>query len=53
MAKAPNVLCPTCGSRMILIRDVPTVGVLPALRIYKCHECGVPLTETVEAKERR
>ena len=41
--------CPTCGHRMILIRDVPRLGVLPALRIYKCQECGVPLGETVEA----
>jgi DNA-directed RNA polymerase subunit RPC12/RpoP len=43
--------CPTCGHRMILIKDVPSVGVLPALLIYKCQECGVPLTETVEAKD--
>jgi hypothetical protein len=35
---------------MILIKD-PKVETLPALRIYKCQECGVPLTETVEAKE--
>ena len=45
--------CPTCGSRMILIRDVPRLGALPPLRIYKCQECGVPLTETLEVKERR
>jgi DNA-directed RNA polymerase subunit RPC12/RpoP len=45
--------CPTCGSRMILIRDVPRLGVLPPLHIYKCQECGVPLTETEEAKEQR
>ena len=45
--------CPTCGSQMILIRDVPRLGALPPLRIYKCQECGVPLTETLEVKERR
>jgi hypothetical protein len=33
---------------MILIRDVPRIGTLPALRFYKCQQCGVPLTETVE-----
>ena len=45
--------CPTCGHRMILIKDVPRLGVLPPLQIYKCQECGVPFTETEEAKERR
>ena len=38
---------------MILIKDVPGFGALPALRVYKCQECGVPFTETEEAKERR
>jgi hypothetical protein len=34
-------------------KDMPRLGSLPALRIYKCQECGVRLTESVEAKERR
>jgi hypothetical protein len=38
---------------MILIKDVPRFGALPALRVYKCQECGVPFAETEEAKERR
>jgi len=50
-AKSSN--CPTCGHRMILIKDVPGLGALPALRVYKCQECGVPFTEIEEAKERR
>jgi len=51
-AKSSNF--PTCcGHRMILIKDVPGFGALPALRVYKCQECGVPFTETEEAKERR
>ena len=50
---AKNSSCPTCGKQMILIRDVPGLGALPPLRIYKCQECGVPLTETEEAKDRR
>ncbi len=33
---------PTCGQRMILIKDVPRIGALPALSIYKCQESGVP-----------
>jgi DNA-directed RNA polymerase subunit RPC12/RpoP len=48
-----NSNCPTCGSRMILIRDVPRLGALPPRRVYKCQGCGVWLTETVEAKQRR
>jgi DNA-directed RNA polymerase subunit RPC12/RpoP len=42
--------CPTCGHRMILIKDAPGLGALPALRVYKCQECGVPFAETEEAK---
>jgi hypothetical protein len=32
---------------MILTKDVPRLGALPPLRIYKCQESEVPLTETV------
>jgi predicted RNA-binding Zn-ribbon protein involved in translation (DUF1610 family) len=41
--------CPTCGDRMILFNTIPSVASLPALRTYKCEECGVRLTETYEA----
>ena len=36
---------------MILIGEGLRVGSLPALRIYKCQECGVPLTEAEYTKE--
>ena len=43
--------CPTCGNGMILFNTIPSVGSLPALRTYKCKECGVRRTETEEARD--
>jgi DNA-directed RNA polymerase subunit RPC12/RpoP len=40
--------CPTCGHRMIFRNAIPSVASLPALRTYKCEDCGVRLTETEE-----
>jgi hypothetical protein len=48
--KAKTRSCPTCGNRMILFNTIPSVASLPALRTYKCKECGVRLTETKEAR---
>jgi predicted RNA-binding Zn-ribbon protein involved in translation (DUF1610 family) len=49
--KSKTRSCPTCGNRMILFNTVPSVASLPALRTYKCKECGVRLTETKEARD--
>jgi C4-type Zn-finger protein len=43
--------CPTCGNRMTLFNTIPGVASLPALRTYKCEECGVRKTETKEARD--
>jgi transposase-like protein len=49
--KAKTRGCPSCGNRMIVFNTIPSVASLPALRTYKCIECGVRLTETKEARE--
>jgi hypothetical protein len=36
---------------MILFKAIAGVGSLPALRTYKCEECGVRRTETGEARD--
>jgi hypothetical protein len=33
---------------MIFFKALPALASLPALRTYKCDQCGVPLTETEE-----
>jgi len=35
---------------MIFFNGIASVGSLPALRTYKCEECGVRRTETEEAR---
>ena len=36
---------------MIFFNAIASVGSLPALRTYKCEECGVRRTETYEARD--
>jgi hypothetical protein len=36
---------------MILFKSIASVGSLPALRTYKCEQCGVRRTETDEARD--
>jgi DNA-directed RNA polymerase subunit RPC12/RpoP len=43
---AENPNCPSCGNRMVFFKAVPAVASLPALRTYKCEQCGVPVTKT-------
>jgi hypothetical protein len=33
---------------MVFFKAVPAVASLPALRTYKCEQCGVPVTKTVQ-----
>jgi DNA-directed RNA polymerase subunit RPC12/RpoP len=47
---AASSKCPVCGHRLILFKAIAGVGSLPALRTYKCEECGVRRTETGEAR---
>jgi len=36
---------------MIFFKAIASAGSLPALRTYKCKECGVRQTETEEARD--
>jgi hypothetical protein len=36
---------------MIFLKAIASVASLPALRTYKCEECGVRRTETEEARD--
>ncbi len=38
--------CPNCGRPMHLARIAPRTEGLSDVRIYRCGECGVSLTET-------
>lgn len=40
--------CPSCGRSMHLARIAPQTDGLTDLRIYRCGECGVSLTEGAE-----
>jgi len=44
-------ICPTCRSRMVFYKAIARVGSVPELRTYKCEECGVRRTETVQARD--
>ena len=44
VTKSPK--CPACGHRMFIFSAIKSVGSLPALRTYKCEDCGVRRTET-------
>jgi hypothetical protein len=40
--------CPSCGRSMHLARTAPRTDGLSDMRIYRCGECGVSLTEAAE-----
>jgi hypothetical protein len=40
--------CPNCGRSMHLARVAPRPEGLSELRIYRCGECGVSLTEAAD-----
>jgi transposase-like protein len=40
--------CPSCGRSMHLARIAPRTEGLSDLRIYRCGECGVSLTEAAD-----
>jgi len=40
--------CPNCGRSMHLARIAPRSEGLADLRIYRCGECGVSLTEAAD-----
>jgi DNA-directed RNA polymerase subunit RPC12/RpoP len=42
--------CLSCGKPMRLARSIPKLGGLPELRTIECRECGVSITEEVEAE---
>jgi ribosomal protein S27AE len=46
---AARPACPNCGRPMHLTRHTPGTGGLADLRTYGCGECGVWVTEAVEA----
>lgn len=40
--------CPNCGRSMHLARIAPRSEGLAELRVYRCGECGVSLTEAAD-----
>jgi hypothetical protein len=40
--------CPNCGRSMHLARIAPRAEGLSELRIYRCGECGVSLTQAAD-----
>ncbi len=40
--------CPNCGRSMHLARIAPRSDGLAELRVYRCGECGVSLTEAAD-----
>jgi hypothetical protein len=40
--------CPNCGRSMHLARIAPRTEGLPDLRVYRCGECGVSLSEAAD-----
>jgi ribosomal protein L37AE/L43A len=45
---AARPACPGCGRSMHLARIAPRTDGLSDLRIYRCGECGVSLSEGAE-----
>jgi len=45
---AAGPACPNCGRSMHLARVAPRPEGLSELRIYRCGECGVSLTEAAD-----
>ncbi len=40
--------CPNCGRSMHLSRTAPRTDGLSDLRVYRCGECGVSLSEAAD-----
>jgi len=40
--------CPSCGRSMHLARSAPRPEGLSDLRVYRCGECGVSLTQAAD-----
>jgi transposase-like protein len=47
-AIAAGPACPNCGRSMHLARIAPRPEGLTELRVYRCGECGVSLTQTAD-----